>query len=149
MTTVDQRTATVGPMTIVGIEGAGEGDDYRAGACNIGPSEVGRRRRAGLAGVTVGIGLAALLLAIDAPAWTRLAIALPLAGGLVSLEQARQRFCVGFAFAGLRNFGELGQEERVTDAAARAADRRAAIRLALPPALLGMAIALVFALLPL
>lgn len=134
-------------MTIAGLERA-TADAYRAGACNIGPAEIARRRRAGLTGLAAAVGLAALLLVIDAPAWTRLAVALPLAGGLISLEQVRTRFCVGFAFAGLRNFGALGDEERVVDPAERAADRRAAIRLMVPPALLGFAIAVAFALLP-
>lgn len=134
-------------MTIAGIEGAAA-DAYRAGACNIGPAEIARRRRAGLAGVAAAVALAALLLVIDAPSWMRLSVALPLAGGLVSLEQVRKRFCVGFAFAGLRNFGALGEEERVVDPAARAADRRAAIRLMISPALLGVVMALAFTILP-
>ena len=51
----------------------------------------------------------------------------PLAAGIISLEQVRRRFCVGFAMAGLRNFGALGDEERIVDPDARRADRRAAL----------------------
>ena len=100
---------------------------YQAGACNIGPAEIARRRRAGLLGVGVAIVLAIILVAVDAPSWARAIVILPLGTGIVSLEQVRRHFCVGFAFAGLRNFGELGQESRVTDGAERAADRRAAL----------------------
>jgi hypothetical protein len=100
---------------------------YQAGACNIGPAEIARRRRAGLLGVGVALALAVILVAVDAPPWARAIVIVPLGTGLVSLEQVRRRFCVGFALAGLRNFGELGQESKVTDAADRAADRRAAL----------------------
>ena len=142
MTAADPRPAAFGAMPIAGI------DRYQAGGCNIGPAEIARRRRVGLVGLAVAAALVVLLLVVDAPSWLRLVIAVPLAGGLVSLQQVRKRFCVGFAMAGLRNLGELGRVERVTDASDRAADRRAAIRLALPPAVLGVALALAFATLP-
>ena len=122
--------------------------DYRAGACNIGPAEIATRRRGGLIGVAIALGLAALLLWIDAPAWARLTVFLPLAGGLISLEQARRHFCVGFAMAGLRNFGALGREEHVTDAADLAADRRAGLVMVAYCSLLAAVIALAFAALP-
>jgi hypothetical protein len=100
---------------------------YRAGACNIGPAEVARRRRAGLTGVAIAVVIGLILVAIGAPTWTRVLVFPFLAGGLISLEQVRRRFCVGFAMAGIRNFGALGGEERVEDAADRAADRRSAL----------------------
>lgn len=110
------------------IANGGPGSEgYRAGACNIGPAEIARRRRAGLTGIGIALVLGVVLVAIDAPIWIRAIVFLPLAGGLVSLEQARRRFCVGFAMAGLRNFGALGGESRVDDATDRAADRRAAL----------------------
>ncbi len=103
--------------------------DYRAGACNIGPAEIARRRRAGLVGIGIAVALALVLVVIDAPTILRLVVFPPLASGLISLEQARRRFCVGFALAGLRNFGPLGTPDRVTDDADLDADRRAALRM--------------------
>jgi hypothetical protein len=103
--------------------------DYRAGACNIGPQEIARRRRAGIVAIAMAAVVALVLLVIDAPAILRLLVFPPLASGLVSLEQVRRRFCVGFALAGLRNFGPLGEPDRVTDEADLAADRRAALRM--------------------
>jgi hypothetical protein len=100
---------------------------YDAGACNIGPAEIARRRRSGLVGIGIAVALAVILVVVGAPAWTRVIVFVPLAGGIISLEQARRRFCVGFAMAGLRNFGALGQESAVTDDADRSADRRAAL----------------------
>ena len=81
---------------------------YRAGACNIGPAEIARRRRAGFVGVAAAVGLGAILVAIGAPDWLRVLVLPPLALGIISLDQARRGFCVAFAVAGLRNFDALG-----------------------------------------
>ena len=121
---------------------------YRAGACNIGPAEIVRRRRAGFVGVAAAVGLAAILVAIGAPDWLRVLVLPPLAAGIISLDQARRRFCVGFAVAGLRNFDALGREERIEDGAARAADRRAALGMVLQGTMLAAALAAAFVLLP-
>ena len=100
---------------------------YQAGACNIGPAEIARRRRSGLAALGIAAAIAVIIVAVDAPAVARLLVFPFLAGGFVTLEQARRRFCVGFAMAGLRNFGPLGAPDKVTDSADLAADRRAAL----------------------
>ena len=99
---------------------------YRAGACNIGPREIAKRRRAGLAGLSIALGLAVLLVALDAPTILRALVLVPLWGALVSLEQVRRRFCVGFAFAGIRSANATETHEAVTDPADLAADRTAA-----------------------
>jgi len=100
---------------------------YQAGACNIGPAEIARRRNGGLAAIAVAVVIAIVLIAVGAPWWLRLVMFPPLAAGLVSLEQARRHFCVGFAMAGIRNFGALGSPDKVAGSADRAADRRAAL----------------------
>lgn len=132
-------------MQITYADGPGE---YRAGACNIGPAEIARRRRSGL--VTVAIaGIVALgLVVIGAPPWTRSIVFLPLAGGIVGLEQARRRFCAGFAMAGIRNFGPLGMPERVADDVDRARDRRSALILFGYSSLIAGVITLSFVVLP-
>lgn len=132
-------------MQITYADGPGE---YRAGACNIGPAEIARRRRSGL--VTVAIaGIVALgLVVIGTPPWTRSIVFLPLAGGIVGLEQARRRFCAGFAMAGIRNFGPLGMPERVADDVDRARDRRSALILFGYSSLIAGVITLSFVVLP-
>ncbi len=122
--------------------------DYQPGACNIGPAEIRRRRRIGYVGVAGAIALAAVLLAVDAPAWTRLAVALPAAAGLSGLIQARERFCAGFGMAGLQNMGELGSQVAVEGAEARAADRRKAMRINATSMVAGLVAGIAFALLP-
>jgi hypothetical protein len=123
--------------------------EYRAAACNIGPAEIARRRRAGYAGIGAAVVLGAVLLVIDAPTTARLLVGIPLAGGATGFLQARFRFCAGFGMAGVRNFGALGSVERVEDAAARRADRAKALRISLAAAAIGGVGALAFALLPL
>ncbi len=109
------------------IRYASEPTGYRPGACNIGPEEIARRRRAGLTGVGIAVAIGLGLVALGAPAWARVLVFPFLAGGLISLEQARRRFCVAFAMGGVRNFGPIGPRDEVTDDADRASDRRAAL----------------------
>jgi hypothetical protein len=124
-------------------EAGSDGGSYRAGACNIGPEEIARRRRSGLAGVAIAAVMAVVLVAIGAPPWLRLVVFPILAGSLISLEQARRHFCVGFALAGIRNFGPLGSPQAVDDLADRAADRRAALIMTAYMSAIALAITLV------
>jgi hypothetical protein len=121
---------------------------YRPGACNIGPAEIARRRRAGVLGVAAAVVLAAALLVLGAQPLARLVVSLPLAAGSIGLLQARFHFCVGFALAGPRNFGPLGGEERITDAVARRADLRTAGLVTLLAVAIGAAGAAALYLLP-
>lgn len=123
--------------------------EYRPGVCNIGPAEIRRRRQIGYLGLAASVGFAAVLLLIDAPAWMRLAIALPVAVALSGFIQARMRFCAGFAMAGVQNMGELGRQVHVEDAAARSADRRKAMFINAAAITGGLVAAVIFALLPL
>jgi hypothetical protein len=123
-------------------------DVYRAGACNIGPAEIARRRTFGRIGLAVSAIVALALLGAGAPAIVRLLVALPVAGSAISLLQARLRFCAAFGFAGLRNLGPLGGEERVADAAARRTDRGMALRIIAAGSLVGLAAGVALALVP-
>jgi len=121
---------------------------YEPGVCNIGPAEIRRRRRIGYLGVAGAVALGAVLLAVDAPAWTRLAVAAPMTVGLSGFIQARLRFCAGFGMAGLQNLGQLGEQVAVEDPEARAADRRKALSIQAASFAGGLAAAIAFALLP-
>jgi hypothetical protein len=104
------------------------GEDYVAGACNIGPWEIRRRRRSAVAAFIAAGVLLVFLVAIGAPAWTRIVLLLPLWGGAISWLQARRHFCVAYAMGGLANFGDGDASRRsVVDPVQRAADRRATI----------------------
>lgn len=117
-------------------------DTYVPGVCNIGGPERGRRAALGwLATLATLVGLAALV-ALGAPSWTRLVLALPASGAASGFLQARRGFCAGYASAGVLNFGPAGEVTRITDPAALAADRKAALRLGVEAGVIGVAVAL-------
>jgi len=121
------RPAPIAPIMPIALI---PGDRYVAGACNIGPWEIRRRRAFGVAGFVAAGLLFAVLVASGAPAWTRLLLLLPLWGGAFSWLQARRRFCAAFAMAGIANFGDGdGSRRSVTDVAAHELDMRATVRL--------------------
>lgn len=119
-------------------------DDYRAGACNIGPAEIARRRTAGHLGAIATLVLGAILLGFDAPAWTRLALFVPAAGSAAGYIQAATRFCADYGWRGVFNFGEAGHSRArsVADAAARREDRRKALLIGAGSAAVGILVAL-------
>lgn len=121
---------------------------YRAGVCNINEREIAKRRVFGIAAVASSIVFGALLVAIDAPPLLRGLVVLPLWVGLISLEEARTRFCGGFAFLGIRSAAGSGATERVTDAMDLAADRTTAFRMVAYCGVIAVAIATAFVLLP-
>jgi len=103
--------------------------EYAPGACNIGPDEIARRRRAAVVGAaaTLALGAALLLLGAAPGDPVRLAVALPLTGAAIGWIQARRSFCMAYGLAGTFNLGAIGNMERVSSAAALAADRRTAL----------------------
>ena len=121
---------------------------YQPGVCNIGPAEIQRRRQVGFLGMAAAVGIGAALLAVDAPAFTRLVVALPVAVGLGGFIQARERFCAGFGMAGVQNMDELGSQIAVEAEEARNADRRKAWRIHAMSMAGGLAAGVAFALLP-
>lgn len=122
--------------------------DYQPGVCNIGPAEIARRRRAGHIGLVAALVLVAVLVAIDAPNWTRLLIAIPAIGAASGYIQARLKFCAGFGSRGVFNFGEVGPMERVADQADRARDRARARQIGAASIAIGLAAGVIAAVLP-
>jgi hypothetical protein len=124
-------------------------DGYVPGACNIGEYEIRRRRRSAIAGFAIAAAVLVGLLAADLPAWTRLVVLIPAWGAAVTWLQARRRFCVGFAAAGISNFGDDDSgRQAITDPAQRAADRRKSLELIRDGFVIGLVITLVAVLLP-
>jgi hypothetical protein len=121
---------------------------YRPGACNIGPREIAKRRAYGVAGVLSAVVLGGVLLAVDAPPLARGLVVFPLWGAIISLEQARRKFCAGFAYAGIRSVAGSDATESVMDPADLAADRATAMRMVAYCGVIAIAIATAFVLLP-
>jgi len=122
--------------------------EYRPGVCNIGPEEIARRRLAGHIGLLATIGLLAVLVAFNAPPLLRLIVALPAAAAASGYLQAWLRFCAGFGSRGVFNFGRLGQIEEVADGDARRRDRAKANQIGLASLLIGVAVGVVAAVVP-
>jgi len=122
--------------------------DYQPGVCNIGPAEIARRRRAGHIGLAAALALFAVLVAIDAPNWTRLLIAIPAVVSASGYIQARVKFCAGFGSRGIFNFGEVGPTERVGADADRARDRARARQIGAASIAIGLAAGVIAAALP-
>ena len=122
--------------------------DYRPGVCNIGPREIAKRRAYGVAGIVATVVLGVVLVAIDAPQIARAIILIPLWGAIISLEQARRKFCAGFAYAGIRSVNGSDATESVADAADLGLDRATARRMVAYCGVIALAITAVFVLLP-
>jgi hypothetical protein len=137
--------ATRAPL---GLEPPAAEPAYRAGVCNIGPAEVARRRRSGHTGLIAAVALLAALVIADAPTPLRLLVFVPAAIAASGYLQAWLRFCAGFGWLGVFNFGDVGTTDRVAEAEARARDRAMALRIGLASAAVGVAAALVAVLLP-
>ena len=121
---------------------------YQPGVCNIGPAEIRRRRNVGHIGVTATLVVVAVLIAIGAPPWTRLAAFLPAAVAASGYIQARTKFCAGFAQRGIFNFGGADDAVTIADKEARALDLRRARQISLWSFAIGAAVGLLAALLP-
>jgi hypothetical protein len=131
------------------VSGGPPDDRYVPGVCNIGAWEIRRRRRFAYLGFAAAAMLFVVLVAIGAPAWTRLVVFLPLASGMVSWLQARRRFCAGFAVARVSNFADDDDgRRRVEDEAAHEADIAAVRRMVRDAVLIAIPIAILAALLP-
>ena len=122
--------------------------DYSPGVCNIGPREIAKRRAFGIAGIVASVVLGVVLVASDAPQIARAIVIFPLWGAIVSLEQARRKFCAAFAYAGIRSVNGSDATESVARAADLALDQAAARRLVAECGAIALAITTIFILLP-
>jgi hypothetical protein len=97
---------------------------YIPGMCNINRTEINKRQKLGYIGLTVFIlGLIMLTLLTDVR-WVRIILILPAILSVSGFLQARNKFCVGYAGAGMQNAGEGSAEaSKITNAAALAADK--------------------------
>ena len=123
-------------------------DRYEPGVCNIGPAEIARRRRAGIVGALLTLGLFVALVALDMPPVFRLALFVPAAVAASGFIQARLRFCAGFAALGVFNFGGDGERVQIVDPEARARDRRRGREISVASFAIGAAVALLAVVLP-
>ena len=84
-----------------------------SGAVNIGPREQRKRRLLGVVALTVGVGVAFLLVVLDAPRLLRAIVFFPVWLAGLGLLQAREKTCIALAARGQCNW-DAG-EERLDD----------------------------------
>jgi hypothetical protein len=123
--------------------------EYIPGTCNIGGGEVTRRRMVAFLGLILTLSSTATLISNEASRESRLAIFLPALVMSIGWVQSRKRFCLAYGFAGTFNFGSLGRISKVSDQAARAADRRTALKILAQSALYALLVTAVLVSLPL
>jgi hypothetical protein len=100
---------------------------YIPGSCNIGKSEVRKRRIVGLVGLFVSISYLLTFSRLDASPEFRLGVFFPLMVASVGFVQSRSKFCLAYGFAGTFNVGKMGDIKRVASKEDRAADRKTAL----------------------
>lgn len=93
-------------------------------ACNISSTGRNRRRLIGYVGLGIGVAAAVAFVVAKSPWFVRLGLFLPVAGGTLSLLQARRQVCVAHAAAG--TFEEEDMSFHKVDADAAAAARKVA-----------------------
>ncbi|MEI6405969.1 MAG: hypothetical protein WCO85_00425 [Actinomycetes bacterium] len=121
---------------------------YQPGVCNIGPSEISRRRNIGILGAVLTVLTILIFASAGSPRIYRLLVFIPAMIFATGFVQARKKFCLGFGISGVFNFGPAGKLDKVETAFARAQDRRTVIRIALQSLVAAAAITTVALLLP-
>lgn len=97
---------------------------YIPGMCNIGPAERRQRRLGGIAGATIAIIGAALLIFSGVEWYWRLLLIIPAAGAATGLLQDAMHFCVGFGMKGVFNvLNSVGKTDSVDQVEYRRKDR--------------------------
>jgi len=123
--------------------------EYIPGTCNIGGGEVTRRRMVALLGLILTLSSTATLISNEASQQSRFAVFLPAFVMSIGWVQSRKRFCLAYGFAGTFNFGSQGKLSKVSDKAARAADRKTALKILAQSALYALLVTAVVVALPL
>ena len=116
--------------------------EYVSGACNIGPSEIKRRRQGALVGAILFAITTLLFVITDAPKSTRLLVFIPALLFTVGIIQSRKRFCVAYGFLGIFNFEKLGKTTKIKVNEQLKADRKYALKLSAQALLLAIILTL-------
>ena len=105
--------------------------NYQAGACNIGPSEIKRRRQGALVGAILFAVTTILFVVTDASTTSRLVAFIPALLFAVGMIQSKRKFCVAYGFMGVFSLEKLGDTKKVTVNQDLKADKKYAVKLLL------------------
>lgn len=99
--------------------------NYVPGVCNINTAEIKRRRAGGHIGLAAFVALFIGLVVLDANNYFRLVLLAPALLAATGYLQAKNKFCVGYAGAGMQHADEDDAAVKVAAAAAAKDARRA------------------------
>jgi hypothetical protein len=91
--------------------------NYVPGVCNINPAEVKQRRAAGHLGLAIFAALLVILVALDINRWARLILFVPAVVSAIGYLQAKNKFCIGYAGAGMQHADDDDAAVKVADEA--------------------------------
>jgi predicted nucleic acid-binding Zn ribbon protein len=120
--------------------------EYIPGICNINPKEVKRRRTIGIIGLLMVVAIATLLIFLNVPAGFRLVIFIPAFIMATGFLQAKAKFCVGFASAGMQHTGD--ESRNVEDKEALKLDKKRAKKINIQALIIAVIVTGVIVLLP-
>jgi hypothetical protein len=115
-------------------------DQYTAGVCNIGPSEIKRRQSVAVLGASLTIITAILVIVNVKSHSARLVSFIPAMIFAVGWIQSRRKFCLAFGLMGTFNFGKAGNLSKVQSPDDKAADRNTALSILTQAIILAIAI---------
>ena len=100
---------------------------YEAGVCNIGPSEVARRRQVAYLGGALYALFVAVAIFKNFSSVSTIAALFPALIFSVGFIQSRRKFCLAYGLMGSFNFAKLGSLTQVQDQMSLKADRSTAL----------------------
>lgn len=104
--------------------------NYTPGVCNINQRETANRRHIGYTGAVIFIIVLMVLVVISAPRVARIVLFVPAVFAASGLLQAKNKFCVGYAGAGMQNAdGNDMVGKKIMDSAAARKDKDRALRI--------------------
>jgi len=114
---------------------------YVPGVCNIGPGEIKKRERVGWYALGATALLGVVLVASDAPEWTKAVLFFPATISALGFLQVWFQFCVAYGTKGLFNVSEAdAKTESVSKKEFRKKDQQRSIIILVAAVLIGIAI---------
>lgn len=123
-----------------------ETTEYIPGICNINPKEVKRRRTIGIIGLAIVVLAAAILILLSAPSPFKAIVFVPAFIMATGFIQARSKFCVGYASAGMQHVG--ADSLHIKDAEALKVDKKRAKKINIQALVVAIVVTAIIILLP-
>jgi uncharacterized membrane protein len=119
---------------------------YIPGICNINPKEVRRRRTIGIIGLVAVVVIAGLSSALNVPLVLRVVIFIPAFIMATGFIQAKTKFCIGYASAGMQHTGD--ESRHIEDERAVQLDKQRAKKINIQAFFIAATITAILLLLP-